>query len=78
MWPDLRQSYLRAAAAARSAGLTAGGHAGGVWAMSLLGVARTAWASGDTEEAEAVLSEANVLDNQVCVGVGGCCGCVRV
>jgi hypothetical protein len=66
VWAELRQSYLRAAAAARSAALGRnGGHAGSVWALSLLGVARTAWAGGDAVEAEAVLSEANVLDNQV-------------
>jgi hypothetical protein len=65
-WDELRQSYLRAAAAARSAALgRSGGHAGSVWALALLGVARTAWARGDAAEAEAVLAEANCLDNQV-------------
>lgn len=92
-----RESYLRAAEAARAApaqvtpaearahAALASELAGGVpqgfvaagagevprlrapakaWATALLGLGRVAWASGDGTLAEALLAEANVLDNQ--------------
>ena len=64
---EVGAAAMGAAAAPSSVG--GGGGRRKAWSTALLGLGRVAWAAGDPVLAEAMLSEANVLDNQVCV----CC-----
>jgi tetratricopeptide (TPR) repeat protein len=69
-----KEAFMRAAAASSTRGQpaassprvkgSAAASAAAPWASAWLGVGRAAWAQGQGDEAEAVLSEANALDNQ--------------
>jgi hypothetical protein len=56
---------LSVTAAPRADTAAAGLSAPKAWAVALLGLGRSAWAASDPVMAEALLSEANTLDNQV-------------